>query len=328
MNRESESEVGEVGYEHLEDAGELNEDQLEDEELIRLARERESEEEELEEIEALNRVLDEEEIEVETQSQVQGEVGKGNLKKSRKPWRKSQFQSKGIKGKVLEGYSRTGALVETMAKLKIQPKQHYRWLERDSIYAEDWELALEITTELLEGGMFKRAHEGVEEDTGWYKGVPGGKVTRYSDSLAIALMKARRPDRFRETYQVNVDTTVTLDVEGAQKQLQSMMKRNPALLSMLSGAVGKTSDEEGVGTPKRLLDVVDVPPQASRHLEKQNNPNPPKKPRPPHPLKGTKSTPEQIAKRVAGQKAYYARKKAEAAEVVEWDLDESKRSRR
>ncbi len=44
--------------------------------------------------------------------------------------------------------------------------------------------------------------EGVEEPVGWYKGVPGGTVRRYSDVLLMFLLKALRPEKYRERVEV------------------------------------------------------------------------------------------------------------------------------
>ena len=48
------------------------------------------------------------------------------------------------------------------------------------------------------GGQSK----GVEEQVGWYRGVAGGTVRRYSDVLLIFLLKALRPERYRERVDV------------------------------------------------------------------------------------------------------------------------------
>ena len=75
---------------------------------------------------------------------------------------------------------------------------HYRWREKDSEYREAFDQAKEDATDVLEAEAHRRAVEGVEESVGWYKGVPGGTVRRYSDVLLIFLLKALRPEKYRE----------------------------------------------------------------------------------------------------------------------------------
>ena len=69
---------------------------------------------------------------------------------------------------------------------------HYRWREKDSEYRAALDLAKEDATEVLEAEAFRRAVEGVEEQVGWYRGVAGGTVRRYSDVLLIFLLKRGR----------------------------------------------------------------------------------------------------------------------------------------
>jgi hypothetical protein len=79
---------------------------------------------------------------------------------------------------------------------------------RTTPYSRDWreDLVLqaalrqaeEAAADLLEREAFRRAVEGVEEPVGWYKGKPGGMVRKYSDVLAIFLLKGLRPDRYKD----------------------------------------------------------------------------------------------------------------------------------
>ncbi len=42
----------------------------------------------------------------------------------------------------------------------------------------------------------------MEKPVGWYKGKPGGTVREYSDILLIFLLKALRPEKYRERVEV------------------------------------------------------------------------------------------------------------------------------
>jgi hypothetical protein len=65
-------------------------------------------------------------------------------------------------------------------------------------FARSWDNAMEVAIDALEAEARRRAVEGVDEPVGWYKGEAGGKVRRYSDTLLIVLLKAHRPEKYRE----------------------------------------------------------------------------------------------------------------------------------
>ena len=79
---------------------------------------------------------------------------------------------------------------------------HYRWLGEDPDYAEAFMGAEEDAADLLEAEAQRRAVEGVEKPTGWYKGQAGGYVREYSDTLLIFLLKGLRPEKYRERMEV------------------------------------------------------------------------------------------------------------------------------
>jgi len=89
---------------------------------------------------------------------------------------------------------------------------HYRWLEADLEYASAVESVKEGAVDRLEQEAYRRAVEGVREPTGWYKGMPGGYIQKYSDTLAIFLLKGLRPDKYADRVELkaalaNLDLT-------------------------------------------------------------------------------------------------------------------------
>lgn len=86
-------------------------------------------------------------------------------------------------------------------------------------FARAWDSALEVATDALEAEARRRAIQGVSEPVGWYQGKPGGKVRRYSDTLLIFLLKAHRPEKFRETIsQQHSGEIVVQDMEAVRKR--------------------------------------------------------------------------------------------------------------
>ncbi len=65
-------------------------------------------------------------------------------------------------------------------------------------FAAQWDNALEVAIDALELEARRRALSGVLEPVGWYRGAAGGQVRRYSDTLMIVLLKAHRPEKYRD----------------------------------------------------------------------------------------------------------------------------------
>ena len=88
----------------------------------------------------------------------------------------------GLKKKAfLAAFREVGNVLLACKAAEVGRSTHYGWLRADPTYEEAFELAKEDAADILEAEAKRRAVEGVEEPTGWYKGVPGGYVRRYSD---------------------------------------------------------------------------------------------------------------------------------------------------
>ena len=61
---------------------------------------------------------------------------------------------------------------------KVARSSHYRWLDESAVYREAFESAREDAADTLEAEAYRRAVEGVEKLTGWYRGVAGGREPR------------------------------------------------------------------------------------------------------------------------------------------------------
>lgn len=73
----------------------------------------------------------------------------------------------------------------------------YEWRAADPSFAARWEEAKRIGAEALEDEAHRRAFEGTDEPV-FYKGDECGTVRKYSDTLAIFLLKGAMPDKYRE----------------------------------------------------------------------------------------------------------------------------------
>jgi Bacteriophage Sf6, terminase small subunit-like len=102
--------------------------------------------------------------------------------------------------KFLESLSQ-GASVAAAAKDAGYGRQHlYEWREADPELAAAWDNALEAGTDLLEDEALRRAKDGVDEPR-FYEGEVCGHVRKYSDTLLIFLLKARRPWKYADKAQ-------------------------------------------------------------------------------------------------------------------------------
>lgn len=81
----------------------------------------------------------------------------------------------------------------------------YRWREEDPEFAKAWDDALDEAASTLENEAWRRATEGVEEPiVGRVERDRDGVVAhvrKYSDSLLTTLLKAHRPEKYRERYE-------------------------------------------------------------------------------------------------------------------------------
>jgi len=118
-----------------------------------------------------------------------------------------------------ENYIKVGTITGAARKAGIDPTYHYKWLETDPEYPARFKMVhLQASEALVEEGR-RRALEGVEEPTGWYRGEPGGFVKRYSDSLLIFMIKGAFPDIYKDRHEhtgkhggpIEVQSTVTIE---------------------------------------------------------------------------------------------------------------------
>ena len=86
---------------------------------------------------------------------------------------------------------------------RVRRRTHYDWLETDEEYARRFKDVQETVTEALEAEARRRGQSGVEEPV-FYQGRRVDTIRRYSDTLLIFLLKARRPEVYRERYDHNV----------------------------------------------------------------------------------------------------------------------------
>lgn len=83
----------------------------------------------------------------------------------------------------------------------IHRRTAYTHRDQDSAFAADWDAAVEDGVDLLEAEARRRALKGTVKPV-FYQGEECGGVREYSDTLMIFLLKAHRPERFRDNVKV------------------------------------------------------------------------------------------------------------------------------
>jgi hypothetical protein len=70
---------------------------------------------------------------------------------------------------------------------------HYEWMSKDPLYAERFRLAKQMIADDFEGEAHRRAFVGVDTPV-VYRGEITAAYKRYSDALAIFVLKAMKPE--------------------------------------------------------------------------------------------------------------------------------------
>ena len=89
-------------------------------------------------------------------------------------------------------------------------RTHYDWLKADPSYQAQFEDLEEAVTETLEQEARRRGSEGTLKPV-FYQGKGCGEIREYSDTLLIFMLKARRPETYRERSDINSTLQGTIE---------------------------------------------------------------------------------------------------------------------
>jgi hypothetical protein len=110
-----------------------------------------------------------------------------------------------LQEKYLEGVRKFGTLIHACQLAHVSPHTVYSWREHSETFVLQENEAQEHLTQNLEREALRRALEGFDRAV-YQKGELVGYERVYSDSLMNTLLKARRPDKYREN--INIAGTV------------------------------------------------------------------------------------------------------------------------
>ena len=132
--------------------------------------------------------------------------------------RKTLQQSARAKHAFLESYRQWANISYACEQAGVPRHNVYEWQERDETFSLAFKQAGEAATERLEKEAWRRATEGSPYTrTSYYRGEPVGTDYKieYSDQLMMLLLRARRPDLYREKVDLAV-TQVVKTIAGVE----------------------------------------------------------------------------------------------------------------
>ncbi len=97
----------------------------------------------------------------------------------------------------------TGIVAKACKAVGVSRQTAYEWRSEIPAFSEAWDKALNVGITALEDEAHRRAFEGVDEGV-YHQGVLMDTQKKYSDTLAIFLLKAHKPEKYRENSRVEL----------------------------------------------------------------------------------------------------------------------------
>lgn len=127
-------------------------------------------------------------------------TSKSRKAKERKNWRPG----------FLAAFEAHGMVAKACEVAKVSRANVYEERQRNEKFAEAWDEIEERTTQEMEREAFRRAVEGFDKPV--YQGKElVGHIRQYSDTLLIFMLKARRPEVYREHLSVSHDGRIQIE---------------------------------------------------------------------------------------------------------------------
>lgn len=116
----------------------------------------------------------------------------------------------------LQAYAETGGIRAAVRKAKISHVYHYRWMKECADYSLAYNIAREQYGDLAEGAIRERGIHGFLKPLSYKGKLTGDKVREYSDQLALAVIKALKPE-YRDGTQIAIGPA-KIEIEIIQAQ--------------------------------------------------------------------------------------------------------------
>lgn len=122
----------------------------------------------------------------------------------------------------LKALAETGNVSEAARKARLDRSNAYQIKRQDPAFAAAWDDALDMAVDQLEAEARSRAVEGVEQPR-FHQGRICGTVRKYSDSLLMFLLRAHRPETFREGKDAG-SNDMERHLKGAKEKLAARLE--------------------------------------------------------------------------------------------------------
>ena len=106
----------------------------------------------------------------------------------------------------------TGVVTQACDAAQIARHAVYDRRQNDPDFAKAWDEAREMAADRLEQEAVRRAVDGINKPV-FYQGEIVGFEKEYSDTLLVLLLKAAKPDKYRERSDIRVDFSRLTDAE-------------------------------------------------------------------------------------------------------------------
>lgn len=143
----------------------------------------------------------------------------------------------------LVAFRKTGNMGDTAALVGTTRATVYDWRHHDPEFSKAYDAAEEDAADAIEAEVHRRAVLGWEEPLSWQGQLTGDVVRKYSDMLLGLLIKAHKPERFRERHETK-NTTTTLILVGEGRMLGASPDPSTIALGPASRLIEAASDED------------------------------------------------------------------------------------
>lgn len=120
----------------------------------------------------------------------------------------------------LSALSTSANVTLSAAQAGVSRAVAYKRRSKDPEFAKLWDEAVEEALDLLEAEVQRRAFQGVDEPV-YYQGEVKGHVKKYSDTLAMFLLRAYRPQKFGQGPVNRMSFNLTASSGNVQAQLKA-----------------------------------------------------------------------------------------------------------
>lgn len=121
----------------------------------------------------------------------------------------------------------------------------YKAREKSPEFAAAWDTALEEAVDSLEAAAWTRARDGVQRtEPIMYQGQKvGEKVLReYSDTLMTILLKAHRPEKYRERFDIQIKDARSRAETAVEQVMREAGKTRAEAIELLKPYIPQISD--------------------------------------------------------------------------------------